>query len=97
MKNIVGVLWIVLLFTACTSVNRIDLSGRWSVRLDSADVGVAESWYGQLYDTPISLPGTTDMARAGSPSQLEPALTKPQMLHLTRAYSITPGVVCCER
>lgn len=87
MKNIVGVLWIVLLFTACTSVNRIDLSGRWSVRLDSADVGVAESWYGQLYETPISLPGTTDMARLGSPSQLEPALTKPQMLHLTRAYS----------
>ena len=78
---------LLLQLTACTQVSRIDLPGQWTVRLDSADAGMDGAWYGKLYDTPITLPGTTDMAGLGTPCSLEPALTKPQMLHLTRAHS----------
>lgn len=87
MKNLLGVLLCLLNLTACTQMNRMDLSGTWTVRLDSADVGEKESWYGQLYNTPIILPGTTDMAGLGASCQLEPELKKKQLLHLTRAYS----------
>lgn len=87
MKKIMGVLLLLLQLTACTQVSRIDLSGQWTVRLDSADAGIDGAWYGKLYDTPITLPGTTDIAGLGTPCSLEPALTKPQMLHLTRAHS----------
>ena len=87
MKNVTGLLLFMLLFSACKQLNRIDLSGSWTVRLDSTDIGIIESWYGNLYETSISLPGTTDMAELGEKCMLKPALTKPQMLHLTRAYS----------
>lgn len=87
MKNLLGVLLCLLNLTACTQMNRMDLSGTWTVRLDSADVGEKESWYGHLYNTPIILPGTTDMAGLGASCQLEPELKKTQLLHLTRAYS----------
>lgn len=74
--------------TACkSSVENIDLSGNWTVRLDSADVGINEAWSGQLFDSSILLPGTTDEARLGVRNTLRPALEKPQLLHLTRAYS----------
>ena len=87
MKKIAGFLLLLLQLTACVQTNRIDLAGRWTVRLDSADAGIDGAWYGKLYDTSIALPGTTDMAGMGIPCSLEPALTKPQMLRLTRAYS----------
>ena len=87
MKKITGFLLLLLQLTACVQASRIDLAGRWTVRLDSADAGMDGAWYGKLYDTPITLPGTTDMAGLGIPSSLEPALAKPQMLRLTRAYS----------
>ena len=79
---------VILSLAACTpSTDKIDLSGTWTVRLDSADVGIAKNWYGQLWDTPIQLPGTTDDAGLGIRSSLEPELTKPQLLHLTRKNS----------
>lgn len=87
MKNLLGILLCLLHFTACTQANRMDLSGTWTVRLDSTDVGQKESWYGHLYDAAITLPGTTDMAGLGTPCRLEPELKKPQLLHLARAYS----------
>ena len=78
----------ILLLAACTpSTDKIDLSGTWTVRLDSADVGIAKNWQGQIWDTPIQLPGTTDDAGLGVHSSLEPELTKPQLLHLTRQNS----------
>ena len=87
MKNVLGTLFILWLLTACTEVSRMDLTGLWTVRLDSADIGIRESWFGKLYNTSISLPGTTDMAGLGEKCIWKPALTRPQMLHLTRAYS----------
>lgn len=66
---------------------KLDVSGQWTVCLDSADIGVKDSFFGKLYDSTIQLPGTTDMACLGNKCTLKPALEKPQMLHLTRAYS----------
>lgn len=55
--------------------NSIDLSGQWQVSLDSL----------QTFQT-ISLPGNLDLAGIGTPNTLTPALTKPQLLHLTRKH-----------
>lgn len=78
----------IFVLVACTpSTDKIDLSGIWTVRLDSADAGIVENWPGQLWDTPMQLPGTTDDAGLGVRSALEPELTKPQLLHLTRQNS----------
>ena len=40
MKNVLGAFFILCLLTACTEINRMDLAGSWTVRLDSADVGI---------------------------------------------------------
>ena len=65
----------------------MNLAGHWSVGLDSADVGLSEKWNTRLFDLQMKLPGTTDMAGIGIPNRLGPELTKPQVLHLTRAFS----------
>lgn len=38
----------------------VDLSGSWTVRLDSLDRGMDASWEGLLFDQTVDLPGTTD-------------------------------------
>ena len=88
MKNTL-IAWLFCLpFASCTSpVTQMDLSGQWAVCLDSTDVGMDASFGGKLFDTSITLPGTTDEARLGTKCTLKPALKKPQLLHLTRAYS----------
>lgn len=53
----------------------INLQGQWMVTLE-----------GDTARHPISLPGTTDMARLGQPDTLPVDLTKPQLLHLTRRH-----------
>lgn len=87
MKNTL-IAWLFCLpFASCTSsVTQMDLSGQWTVCLDSTDVGMV-SFGGKLFDTSITLPGTTDEAHLGTKCTLKPALEKPQLLHLTRAYS----------
>lgn len=87
MKKTLIALLFLLHLTGCVQTNRIDLSGSWTVRLDSTDTGLTESWQGALYEIPITLPGTTDIAQLGTPCKLEPELKKPQLLHLTRAHS----------
>ncbi len=71
-------LYLILLYlslsAACKAHEAIDLSGRWSVKLN----GTSSS---------IELPGTTDEACLGTPNKLAPKLEKPQILHLTRNYS----------
>ena len=88
MKNTL-IAWLFCLpFASCTSpVTQMDLSGQWTVCLDSTDVGMDASFGGKLFDTSITLPGTTDEAHLGTKCTLKPALEKPQLLHLTRAYS----------
>lgn len=65
----------------------LDLSGRWTVALDSLDRGMAEGYTSTDFADAINLPGTTDMAGLGTPNTLKPELTKPQLLRLTRRHS----------
>lgn len=64
----------------------VDLSGSWTVRLDSLDKGMDASWQGLLFDQTVDLPGTTDQAGLGVANTLLPALTKPQLTYLTRKF-----------
>lgn len=84
---LVSLLLLVFLWSCSPEPQKIDLSGEWTVKLDSANVGLEQNWAGKLYSTSISLPGTLDDARLGNPDTLKPELTKSQLLHLTRAYS----------
>lgn len=73
---------------ACRTGDRgISLAGEWQVALDSQDIGVRQRWFDCTFADRIQLPGTTDEARLGIPNTLLPALTKPQILHLTRKHS----------
>lgn len=56
--------------------NVLDLCGQWEVSLDS-----------MTSFQPIKLPGTTDLAKLGTPNGLIPEMKKPQLLHLTRQHS----------
>ena len=60
---------------AVSAQQTLNLSGKWQVRLSTNKV------------QPIALPGTLDGAGIGTPNTLQPALTKPQLLHLTRNHS----------
>ncbi|MDE6338191.1 MAG: glycoside hydrolase family 2, partial [Muribaculaceae bacterium] len=64
---------IISLSVSIISFARIDLSGKWDVTLGKE--GISHE---------ITLPGTTDDAGLGEPDTLPVALTKPQLLHLTR-------------
>ncbi len=65
----------------------IDLSGTWTIALDSTDSGLDRGWENCAFAQSIVLPGTTDDAGLGTPNTLEPKLEKPQLLHLTRKHS----------
>ena len=62
-----------LLSVSFISFARIDLSGKWDVTLDKEKISHE-----------IMLPGTTDDAGLGERDTLPIALSKPQLLHLTR-------------
>ena len=71
-----GLILFVLILMGCSGQKHtLDLSGEWEVSLDSMETF-----------QPILLPGTTDGAGIGTPNALEPELTKPQLLHLTRKH-----------
>ena len=65
----------------------INLAGTWSVRLDPKDEGINAHWEGQLYQQPISLPGTTDDAQLGIADTIPLGLGIAQLNHLIRKYS----------
>lgn len=68
-------------------VNTIDISGVWSVQLDSTNVGVTENWAANAFTgTSINLPNTLDGAEIGTASTLEPALNNYVMSNLTRKH-----------
>lgn len=56
--------------------NVLSVAGEWQVSLDSLTTF-----------QPIMLPGTTDLAGLGEPNELQPALERPQLSHLTRRHS----------
>ena len=75
-KTILSILVTALLISCSSNGKKIDLSGEWSVKLDSTQAAVS-----------IQLPGTTDEAGLGQPNLLEPELKTPQLSHLTRKHS----------
>jgi len=70
-----------------SSTNKIDLSGVWSFKIDSADIGITQKWFAGTLNEYIRLPGTTDDAGKGIPNVLAPELKRPQVSHLTRKNS----------
>ena len=82
---------LVIFFSFFSSIkaitHKIDLSGSWTFKVDSADVGITEKWYTQTFDSRINLPGTLDEAGIGKPNKLQPKFEMPQILYLTRKYS----------
>lgn len=87
MKQIVVFFVLALFCSTLNAENYISLAGEWEFRLDSTDIGVDGKWYNQHFTHRIMLPGTTDEAQKGIPNALQPAITKPQVLRLTRKYS----------
>jgi len=86
MKNIL--LLIVVSFSICSwsqSLDKkvIDISGQWTIQLDSTDIGLQRGWQNTTFKQVVNLPGTTDDFAMGVPNKLKPALSKPQLSHLT--------------
>ncbi len=88
-KNVFLALCFVFLLLGSTNAitNKIDLSGKWSFKIDSTDVGIVQKWYAQTFEDQINLPGTLDEGGFGLPNKLQPKLEMPQILYLTRKHS----------
>ena len=88
-KYISVIIALCIYFFAVQPINaeKLDLSGKWTVKLDSASVGVQEKWFLNEFTQTIQLPGTTDKAGLGKPNTLKPELKMPQVLYLTRKNS----------
>jgi hypothetical protein len=87
MKTILIITFQLLLIGVVSNVNcqqgsqtRIDLSGKWLFSRDETKVGLIEKWYeGKLKTmgsgpSEITLPGTTDEAKAGIPNPQKPTI-----------------------
>lgn len=89
MKNIFVILFCSFFFCSWITVDKklIDISGQWTVQLDSTDIGLKNGWQNKEFDLKVKLPGTTDDFGIGFANTLKPVLTKPQLRHLTRKNS----------
>ncbi|MCY4780415.1 glycoside hydrolase family 2 [Sphingobacterium sp. UT-1RO-CII-1] len=84
MKNIVLLLLLLSTIFSAKGQEILDLSGSWTVALDSLDQGQHSGWLNKKFSQSIHLPGTTDGAGLGVRNELLPALQRPQLSHLTR-------------
>ncbi|MDB4918569.1 sugar-binding domain-containing protein [Mucilaginibacter sp.] len=67
---------------------QISLAGKWTVKLDSQNVGLQQKWYSQKFEETIQLPGTLDDAGMGKQTNLTAdKLTREVVLELTRKHS----------
>ncbi len=80
------ILIIFLIKISFIHAEKIDLSGKWQVALDSTDVGINQSWFNKTFEQTISLPGTLCDAGLGKPCLLKPAMEKDIFLNLKRKY-----------
>jgi len=73
---------VIFAISSCTQseLSTIDLSGEWSFKLDSNNVGIQELWYTQSFDEVVVLPGTTDENKKGKKND------KIELNTLTRKY-----------
>lgn len=70
MKKIKLSLLLITLFMPCLfcstyGVNNIDLSGKWTFRLDPSNEGLKKKWYTIDFQEQVLLPGTTDTNKKG--------------------------------
>ncbi len=82
-------LLMLILIYSCSvnNSNKIDLSGEWTVKLDSLNIGMDEKWADSEFEGhKIQLPGTLDEAGIGTKSRLEPAINNHVLSGLTRKY-----------
>ena len=61
--NMKKLLFFLLVITGCTSQNlevrkSLSLAGEWKFRIDSLDQGISESWYNNLSEETVKLPGS---------------------------------------
>jgi Glycosyl hydrolases family 2, sugar binding domain/Glycosyl hydrolases family 2, TIM barrel domain len=65
------------------------LAGTWQIRLDPKGLGLSQNWLDPQtpFENSISLPGTTDQARLGTPCRAEPEISKAGLAGLTRKFS----------
>ena len=89
MKNILVLILTSFLLCSWSDKDKkgIDISGQWTVQLDSTDIGLQKGWQNTIFKQLVNLPGTTDDFGIGVPNKLKPALTRPQLSHLTRKNS----------
>lgn len=86
-KYLLGLVCLFLMSCGSSKRSVLDISGAWTVELDSTEVGLERGFTNVAFAQTITLPGTTDGAGLGVANTLKPALTKPQLLHLTRKNS----------
>lgn len=65
---------------------KIDLSGQWTVALDSLDRGIAGNWQNHEFGDMITLPGTLCDAGYGTPCAQQPVMEKQTFLNLKRRF-----------
>jgi len=60
MKNIILIILAYIALLGCNRarIEKIDLSGDWNFSIDSLDVGIRESWFGNELEDTIHLPGS---------------------------------------
>lgn len=88
-KNIITALLLLIFLSSWDSREKtvMDISGEWTVQLDSTDSGLKNGWQNMSFKQLMKLPGTTDDAGLGVPNKLKLGLEKLQMSHLTRKNS----------
>ncbi|WP_281636240.1 sugar-binding domain-containing protein [Flavobacterium marginilacus] len=88
-KHIITALLCLLFLSSWDSREKtvMDISGEWTVQLDSTGSGLKNGWQNMSFKQLMKLPGTTDDAGLGVPNKLKPSLEKLQMSHLTRKNS----------
>lgn len=84
---------LILVLSALPSFTRAaeaqSLAGTWQIRLDPKGLGLSQNWLDPQthFDQSITLPGTTDQARLGTPCRAEPEISKAGLAGLVRKYS----------
>jgi len=61
-------------WSAASAAETRSIAGQWRVELDPGRVGEAERWFDRELTGTITLPGSTDEARLGTPNTAKPTL-----------------------
>jgi hypothetical protein len=66
-----GLYFLVFILTRCNTVDKIDLSGNWHVRLDEEKTGETSPWHKQKFNSQVNLPGSLRDNGFGNTPSLE--------------------------